>query len=80
MGEAFQDDPTVIVAKMDATANDIKDGKKFPVRRTGFRARALGGARSSRCAGRGLGPGLWAGLLHFLVAVAQLRAQCCPGA
>ncbi len=32
VGEAFKDDPTVVVAKMDATANDINDTKKFPVR------------------------------------------------
>lgn len=36
VGEAFKDDPTVVVAKMDATANDIKDSKKFPVRSTSF--------------------------------------------
>ncbi len=32
VGAAFKDDPTVVVAKMDATANDINDTKKFPVR------------------------------------------------
>ena len=32
VGEAFKDDPTVVIAKMDATANDINDTKKFPVR------------------------------------------------
>lgn len=32
VGEAFKDDPTVVIAKMDATANDINDTKKYPVR------------------------------------------------
>lgn len=36
VGKAFKDDPTVIVAKMDATANDIPDTKKYPVRSAGI--------------------------------------------
>ncbi len=30
MGEAFEDDDTVVIAKMDATANDVPD-KRFEV-------------------------------------------------
>lgn len=33
VGAVFKDDATVVVAKMDATANDIPDTKKYEVRK-----------------------------------------------